>query len=484
MRIRIRFWPRAAVLGLLGVAPRAAVLGLLGVAAVIGFGGAGKASAHGSRVVSARAAAIAAGGFHTCALTSAGGVKCWGYNEGRTPVAVSGLASGVAAIAGGLHSCALTSAGGVVCWGDNESGQLGNGEQGCGLVYCYRSTPVAVSGLASGVAAISAGWQHTCALTSAAGVVCWGAGGTLGDGTTTTRLTPVAVSGLASGVAAISAGGGHTCALTSAGGVVCWGYNGGGQLGDGTTTTRLTPVAVSGLASGVAAISAGGEHTCALTSAGGVVCWGANYLGQLGDGGRGHCDYPYYPCSSPIPVDVSGLASGVAAITAGGHHTCALTSAGGVVCWGYNRYGQLGDGTTTERDTPVDVSGLTSGVAAIAAGGFHTCALTSVGAVKCWGRNHDFQLGDGTTTDSHTPAGVIGFGGSLVCGVPYVLGEPLAKARAEIVRAHCRVGMIKRVASRNKKNTVVGESPRAGTRLKKGAKVNLKISRGPLEPRR
>jgi alpha-tubulin suppressor-like RCC1 family protein len=433
MRIRIRFWPRAAVLGLLGVAPRAAVLGLLGVAAVIGFGGAGKASAHGSRVVSARAAAIAAGGFHTCALTSAGGVKCWGYNEGRTPVAVSGLASGVAAIAGGLHSCALTSAGGVVCWGDNESGQLGNGEQGCGLVYCYRSTPVAVSGLASGVAAISAGWQHTCALTSAAGVVCWGAGGTLGDG---------------------------------------------------TTTTRLTPVAVSGLASGVAAISAGGEHTCALTSAGGVVCWGANYLGQLGDGGRGHCDYPYYPCSSPIPVDVSGLASGVAAITAGGHHTCALTSAGGVVCWGYNRYGQLGDGTTTERDTPVDVSGLTSGVAAIAAGGFHTCALTSVGAVKCWGRNHDFQLGDGTTTDSHTPAGVIGFGGSLVCGVPYVLGEPLAKARAEIVRAHCRVGTIKRVASRNKKNTVVGESPRAGTRLKKGAKVNLKISRGPLEPRR
>jgi alpha-tubulin suppressor-like RCC1 family protein len=377
MRIRIRFWPRAAVLGLLGVAPRAAVLGLLGVAAVIGFGGAGKASAHGSRVVSARAAAIAAGGFHTCALTSAGGVKCWGYNEGRTPVAVSGLASGVAAI--------------------------------------------------------SAGWQHTCALTSAAGVVCWGAGGTLGDG---------------------------------------------------TTTTRLTPVAVSGLASGVAATSAGGEHTCALTSAGGVVCWGANYLGQLGDGGRGHCDYPYYPCSSPIPVDVSGLASGVAAITAGGHHTCALTSAGGVVCWGYNRYGQLGDGTTTERDTPVDVSGLTSGVAAIAAGGFHTCALTSVGAVKCWGRNHDFQLGDGTTTDSHTPAGVIGFGGSLVCGVPYVLGEPLAKARAEIVRAHCRVGMIKRVASRNKKNTVVGESPRAGTRLKKGAKVNLKISRGPLEPRR
>ena len=130
-------------------------------------------------------------------------------------------------------------------------------------------------------------------------------------------------------------------------------------------------VDVSGLASGVATIVTGASHSCALTTGGGVKCWGANANGQLGDNTT---------AQRLTPVDVSGLTSGVKAIAAGDNHTCALTNAGGVKCWGLNSTGQLGDGTTTQRNAPVDVAGLASGVTAIEAGRSHTCALTTAAA--------------------------------------------------------------------------------------------------------
>ena len=352
--------------------------------------------------LSSEVTAIAAGGSHTCALISAGGVKCWGSNiygqlgdgttSGRlTSVEVSGLSSGVTAIAGGeFHTCALTAAGEVKCWGDNEYGALGDGTE------WSRLTPVDVSGLSSGVTAITAGWGHSCALTAAGGVKCWGDNGSgqVGDGTLESRLTPADVSGLSSRVTAITAGWGHSCALTAAGGVKCWGSN----TGDGTGEVRLTPVDVSGLSSGIIAIASGGGHACALTAAGGVKCWGWNFYGQLGDGTT---------TNRLVPVDVSGLSSGVTAIAAGGGHTCALTAAGGVKCWGWNVVGQLGDSTNTDHLTPVDVSGLSSGVTAIAAGGYHTCALTAAVGVKCWGNNSEGNLGDGTASYSPTPVDVV-----------------------------------------------------------------------------
>lgn len=352
-----------------------------------------------------QASKISSGYSHTCAVTTLGAAKCWGYNyfgqlgDGSTinrnaPVSVSGLTSGVVHISvGELHTCAVTTSGAAKCWGYNRDGQLGDNSTN------DRAMPVAVSGLTSGVASISASNSHTCAVTTAEGVKCWGSNysGKLGDNSTTTRTAPVNVVGLTSGVASVHTGLNHTCAVKKSGAVMCWGLNSAGQLGDTTATNRWTPVIVSGLTSGVASIAVGYGHSCAVTTAGTVKCWGVNSYGQLGDGST---------TNRLSPVSVLGLASVIATVSGGQSHTCAVTTSGGLKCWGYNANGQLGDNSSVNRGVPGDVVGFGSGAVAVAAGAQHTCAVTTDGTAKCWGWNNAGQLGDNSTANRSSPVDV------------------------------------------------------------------------------
>lgn len=372
-------------------------------------------------------------GKHSCLVVSDGSVKCWGANysgqlgngtttDSSTPTSVSGLSS-VSTIASSIvHSCALLTNGTVRCWGSNDNGRLGDGTT------TDRSTPVSVVGL-TGVTAISAGQYNSCAILTDTTVKCWGGNnnGGLGDGTSVNKSTPVQVTGL-SGAVAITTGDLHSCALLSSGKAKCWGRNMEGQLGDATTVFGInrTPVDVvtsstdTSPLSGIAAISAGSTHTCAVMLDRTAKCWGFNYHGQLGSGTKS-------PSNVSVPTNVrtsssnSAPLTGVTAIAAGGsaagqHHTCALLSSGAVKCWGSNNFGQLGNGKTGDEysltgsiASPVDVrtsmsaSTPLTGVKAITAGDSYTCALLPQYEVKCWGRNDRGQLGDGSLVDKTSP---------------------------------------------------------------------------------
>jgi alpha-tubulin suppressor-like RCC1 family protein len=336
--------------------------------------------------------ALAAGTDHACALRVAGGVSCWGRNdEGqlgdgtRTPrsldVPVPELPPATAIAAGARHTCAVVAAGQVYCWGADEAGQLGDGG---GDV--PRLGPTAVPGITDAVG-VAAGAAFSCALLRDGTARCWGDGtlGQLGDGApAATRRAPTQVFALA-GLRALSAHGQHACALRDDETLWCWGDNSQGQLGDGTFTSNGRPVRVQPLTS-VTAVATSLLHSCAATRAEGLFCWGNNLSGQLGREPGG---------PQPRPVAVPIVTNPVA-VAAGDHHTCAVRQGGDTLCWGANNDGQLGEGSTSAIPFPVPVSDLGAS-AGVVAGGAFTCARGAHGDVFCWGDDHYGQLGMGRT---------------------------------------------------------------------------------------
>jgi alpha-tubulin suppressor-like RCC1 family protein len=349
---------------------------------------------------------LSAGTLHTCGVTTDDRAYCWGgagagelgdgtFGSGKTPVAVSGGLRFLEVRAGTSFTCGLTTENQAYCWGANFFGQLGDGTT------TSRSMPGLVAG-GRRFRQMRAGGGHVCALTLTDVAFCWGdnSTGQLGDGTTTQRATPVRVAG-GLRFKQVRAGGSHSCGLTAANRAYCWGFNVVGQLGDGTQTQRLKPVAVAGNFA-FAKVSTGGASSCGVTPDNRAYCWGNNDLGQLGDGTSRQRRV------RPAAVADNRRFSG---LSPGGDHTCGVATGGATYCWGRAYYGALGDGgalyTSIEQRVPVSVTGGQA-FSPVVSGSNHSCGVVAGGQAYCWGWNASGQLGDGTTEDRSTPVAVLG----------------------------------------------------------------------------
>jgi alpha-tubulin suppressor-like RCC1 family protein len=307
---------------------------------------------------------------------------------------------------GKYFTCAVDPHHGVACWGGNQLGQLG-------FVSQDTYVPTSVPDPATGVESVVAAENHACALLEDTTVKCWGHNTErqLGDGTAVNRgpnqvFDLVGVESICDGSQAK-----HTCVVLKGGSMKCWGYNSYGQRGDGTKGLRVAfPGAVVGLPSRAVRVSCGERHTCAVMHNGSVMCWGYNGYGQLGDGTK---------TDSTIPVAVVGLEGPAKSVALGLAFSCALLESGSIMCWGDNGYGQLGDGTKTISTIPRSVVGITSAVS-VSCGHDYCCAVLRDGSLKCWGRNDFYQLADATSgiSVSTTPVDVIGIDSAtrVVCG--------------------------------------------------------------------
>ena len=360
---------------------------------------------------------LSAGEFHTNIITDSGQVRSWGANtEGQLgngalfrrqlPIHLQNISEPLKnVVSGEYHTCALTQSGSVWCWGGNEFGQVGNGGTQ------YVSEPVNV--LNGEVEQIFAGSYDTCALLDTSELMCWGINpsGSLGTNelsnySPTPRFVVNVDNDPITGVIDVGCGNSYICALMSDGSVSCWGANNFGQLGVSVieNSWSANPIPVQNLPGSAIALTVGQEHTCAITDTLKAYCWGANYNGNLG---LGYSDFDPHD----TPGQVVDLPSNLLDISAGPNQTCVLTNSGSVSCWG---------GSDVDH-TPVPISGLENGVAAISTGGSleysqsHTCVLMKgTGAVKCFGHNNYSQLGDGTYNffGELIPVDVLGISGN------------------------------------------------------------------------
>lgn len=343
---------------------------------------------------------LTAGIYHSCATAGEGGLFCWGNNEegqlgtgkfrpSPMPESIEGSGGFYGISAGFLSTCGLAFEGSAFCWGDNEHGSLGVG----GSV--DRSAVPRPVATAESFRMLTVNGLHACGLNFEGQAFCWGFNGfgQLGDGTTTTRFTPVPAAPQLR-FTSISAGYVHTCGITTGGQGYCWGLNEFGQLGNGSTSDASSPALVGG-AEIYTEISAGGLHTCALNRIGEAFCWGFNRSGQLGDGSTD---------DRGVPARIG--TTRFSGISAGGLHSCGVDVDGDALCWGYNGSGALGDDTLDDRLTPVPVTGGLS-FRIVRAGLHHSCGIVTSGRVVCWGYNRFGQLGDGSRFDRSEPGDVL-----------------------------------------------------------------------------
>jgi alpha-tubulin suppressor-like RCC1 family protein len=373
-----------------------------------------------------------------CAMTAGGPVKCWGENgnlfreygvspltepASATPVTIGALPA-LASIGAGsaAHTCGIKSDASAVCWGRTGNGQLGDGNV---------TSPNPVATVASGIswADISSNRLTTCGVSTTGAAYCWGSNqsGEIGKAS-----IPLGAQGSASPVAvdgghvftSITAGWRHACAITTGKAAYCWGFNTDGELGLGSTGPDvLVPTLVSG-GHQWERLTAGARHTCGITTDKRAWCWGLNESGQLGDGGTLAHSAPAEVVVPGVKFTVIATSAGVSGVAQlGKAHTCALSEAGKPYCWGLNDRGQLGDGSLTDRTTPVAVGGNLT-LSGLSLGERFSCGMRG-DAIWCWGWNDFGQLGNGVRFNSHVPVAVSGShtfthvttGGGFSCGI-------------------------------------------------------------------